>query len=92
MAAWSTELRRILNLKEGRNKFMLSAIDADKNVMFTTHKRVQLPHYKQDKPDSNQDYLISSLELVNRIERSLLVFVCFFTLNLHLNFLNKRTF
>lgn len=77
MAAWSTELRRILNLKEGRNKFVLSAIEADK---FTTRKRVQLPHYKQDKPDSDQDYLISSLVLMNRIERSLLVFLFVFSL------------
>lgn len=75
MAAWSTELRRILNLKAGHNKFVLSAIEADK---FTTRKTVQLPHYKQDKPDSNQDYLISSLVLMNRIERSLLVFLFVF--------------
>lgn len=40
MAAWSTELRRILNLKEGRNKFVLSAIEADK---FTTRKKSPAP-------------------------------------------------
>lgn len=67
---------------------MLSAIEADKNVTFTTHKS-PTPPYKEDKPDSNQDYLISSLMLKYHIERSLLVF---FVLNLNLLiFLNKIT-